>query len=69
MLRWYYHFAGETLIGAISALSSVRGESSSRFGKKVNDRLVDHLIIPEEDYKEKYGLNQVLIEGALATGE
>lgn len=69
LIRWYYHFAGEILLGAVSALSSVRVKRDHGPGQTRRDRLLDHLIVPREKYKDKYGLNEVIIDGALSTGQ
>jgi hypothetical protein len=59
LVGWYYHFATELIMGPISVLSAIRQEQ----GGAVGEKLADHLLIPGVDWKDQYGLNEILIEG------
>ena len=91
LLAWYYHFASETVLGAVSALSAAAAAAdenppSTRFGRKVEpavedeeqvERLArldvgvpDRMIIPwVRDWRDQYGIEQVLTDGIWGDGE
>lgn len=92
LLAWYYHFASETVLGAVSALSAAAATaerkypSAAHFGRKVAqtvedeeqvERLArldvgvpDRMIIPwVRDWRDQYGIEQVLTDGVWGDGE
>jgi hypothetical protein len=73
LVGWYYHFATELIMGPTSVLSAIRQERGAvghhptegrySLGPAEGDRLADHLLIPGVDWKDQYGLNEILVEG------
>lgn len=46
-------------MGPTSVLSAIRHEEGSKGGEK----LADNLLIPGVDWKDRYGLNEILVQG------
>jgi hypothetical protein len=66
LVGWYYHFATELIMGPTSVLSAIRQERGAvghSLGAVEEERLADHLLIPGVDWKDQYGLNEILVEG------
>jgi hypothetical protein len=72
LVGWYYHFATELVMGPISVLSAIRQErgavghhptGSRHDSENAEETLANHLLIPGVDWKDQYGLNEILIEG------
>jgi hypothetical protein len=56
-------------MGPTSVLSAIRHEERShssidvKSGKDEGERLANHLLIPGVDWKDHYGLNEILVQG------
>lgn len=72
LVGWYYHFATELVMGPTSVLSAIRQKrgpvidhstSIDHDPRDMEEKLADHLMIPGVDWKDQYGLNEILVEG------
>lgn len=77
VLSSLHHQAGsgsESESGSITSLSIDQPslsetETGRRGSADRDDRLPDHMIVPRNGWKDHYGLNEVLIEGTIGSGE